>query len=332
MKISVAMCTYNGETYILEQLKSIINQTKQVDEIIICDDCSSDQTTTLVEKALNNTSINYKLIKNEKNMGFKKNFYKVLSLCTGDIIFLCDQDDVWMENKVEAMYQKFEENKEALLVFSNGEVTDKDLNYKISLFESISFKKDYMKSNDEILKHILADNYVTGAAAALKKELLDFAMPFPEKWAHDYWLGVIAAINNGLYYVDEMLFKYRQHENNTIGVNKKVNMNLLKRLFAKREDGNKNRDNLYAEIRLPLLEALIDYCKMKNVNKVYYGYVLDNYHFWKKRENFANSNVIKNSFIVLKDVLSKQQEIHRNTSHPVLKDFIKGIALANKNK
>ena len=54
--------------------------------------------------------------------------------------------------------------------------------------------------------------------------------------------------------------------------------------------------------------------------------------FWKKRENFANSNVIKNSFIVLKDVLSKQQEIHRNTSHPVLKDFIKGIALANKNK
>lgn len=169
MKISVAMCTYNGETYILEQLKSIINQTKQVDEIIICDDCSSDQTTTLVENALNNTSINYKLIKNEKNMGFKKNFYKVLSLCTGDIIFLCDQDDVWMENKVEAMYQKFEENKEALLVFSNGEVTDKDLNYKISLFESISFKKDYMKSNDEILKHILADNYVTGAAAALKK-------------------------------------------------------------------------------------------------------------------------------------------------------------------
>ena len=80
MKISVAMCTYNGETYILEQLKSIINQTKQVDEIIICDDCSSDQTTTLVENALNNTSINYKLIKNEKNMGFKKNFYKVLSL------------------------------------------------------------------------------------------------------------------------------------------------------------------------------------------------------------------------------------------------------------
>ena len=74
MKISVAMCTYNGETYILEQLKSIINQTKQVDEIIICDDCSSDQTTTLVENALNNTSINYKLIKNEKNMGFKKNF------------------------------------------------------------------------------------------------------------------------------------------------------------------------------------------------------------------------------------------------------------------
>ena len=79
MKISVAMCTYNGETYILEQLKSIINQTKQVDEIIICDDCSSDQTTTLVENALNNTSINYKLIKNEKNMGFKKNFYKVLN-------------------------------------------------------------------------------------------------------------------------------------------------------------------------------------------------------------------------------------------------------------
>ena len=159
-----------------------------------------------------------------------------------------------------------------------------DLNYKTSLFESISFRKEYMESNDKILKHILADNYVTGAAAALKKELLDLAMPFPEKWAHDYWLGVIAAINNGLCCVDEKLFKYRQHESNTIGVNKKVNMNLLKRLFAKRENGSKNRDNLYAEIRLPLLEDLIDYCKVKDVNKVYYGYVLDNYRFWKKEK------------------------------------------------
>ena len=98
--ISIALCTYNGESYIVELLLSIINQTLQPDEIIICDDKSTDNTVKKTKLILDGWSGNYRLIVNESNLGYKKNFQKAISLCSGDIIFLCDQDDVWDTTKI----------------------------------------------------------------------------------------------------------------------------------------------------------------------------------------------------------------------------------------
>ena len=90
MKISVAMCTYNGDKYIEEQLNSIQKQTKKIDEIIICDDGSKDNTVEICERLLSKSNIEYKININKENLGFARNFYQAIRLCSGDIIFFCD--------------------------------------------------------------------------------------------------------------------------------------------------------------------------------------------------------------------------------------------------
>lgn len=331
MRKSVAMCTFNGAYYIKSQLESIVNQSEKVDEIIICDDCSKDDTVRIAEEFLKHTDIDFKIIKNEKNLGFKNNFYQAISLCGSDIIFFCDQDDVWVKDKVQCICDVFRKNENALLVFSNADVTDQDLNSKGDLFSAVSFKMDFMKNSRTQLERLLADNFITGATTAIRKELVILAKPYGEKWAHDYWFGVIAAMNNGLYCVDNMLIKYRQHSNNTIGVSKGVSFALLKRLFSKDTNNKKNRDNLYAEIRIETLDYLLSFMDGKSCYAPYYSIVKSNYDFWKKREDFAIHGPIRNSCLVFRDALHKEQSKYRNTSHPVLKDFVKGVALSHRD-
>ena len=123
MKISVALCTYNGAKYIEEQIKSILNQTYVVNEIVIGDDKSTDNTLDIIKNLLINSNIDLNIIENENNLGFKKNFYNTISRCKGDIIFFSDQDDVWDNNKVKKTIEIFQQNPNALLVFSNAYVT-----------------------------------------------------------------------------------------------------------------------------------------------------------------------------------------------------------------
>lgn len=105
MKISVALATYNGAKYIVEQIESILYQTQAVDEVIICDDCSQDRTVHIIRDFIVQHELNctWKLFVNEQNLGYCENFKKAIYLCTGDIVFFCDQDDIWVKNRVEVM-------------------------------------------------------------------------------------------------------------------------------------------------------------------------------------------------------------------------------------
>lgn len=105
MKTSVAIATYNGEKYIIEQLESILHQTQVVDEVVICDDGSQDGTVPLIEEfiAQNTLGDRWMLLVNEQNLGYCENFRKAAYLCTGDVVFFCDQDDIWVQNRVEVM-------------------------------------------------------------------------------------------------------------------------------------------------------------------------------------------------------------------------------------
>ena len=114
-KISVAMTTYNGEKYVTAQLYSVLNQSLKPDEVIICDDCSTDSTVSLINEFIEkNKLINFRLILNENNLGYIKNFRKAISLASGDIIFLCDQDAIWQEDKIKTMAELMENNMSKL--------------------------------------------------------------------------------------------------------------------------------------------------------------------------------------------------------------------------
>lgn len=213
--ISVAMCTYNGEAFIEEQLISIIGQTKQPDEIVICDDCSQDNTIQKAEEVLSAWSGNVKIIKNTHNLGYRLNFQKAISLCTGDIIFLSDQDDVWDLKKIEIIYRTFLNHPEIKLVFHDAVLVDQRLQLLHSSFwHLLSFNPDDFSRNG--YKRLLLGNVVQGSACAFCRELFGTASPFPKEAVHDEWLALVAAISGGILPVSQPLMKYRQG-NNQIG-------------------------------------------------------------------------------------------------------------------
>ena len=209
--LSIAMTTYNGSKYITEQLESIANQTLKDYELVICDDCSKDNTVEIIKSFQQNDS-RIKLFCNEQNLGFKKNFEKVIRLCQGDYIALCDQDDVWTENHLEALFSSIGTN---YVIAGNNELVDKSLqSLNQTFFDSHLFSINKYPTNEEILKKILlSGNCFQGASMMLKKDIIEHYLPLPEKINyHDSWLAALACCLNKFTVTETVITKYRQHE------------------------------------------------------------------------------------------------------------------------
>lgn len=227
--ISVVLCTYNGEKYIEAQLNSIISQTVDVDEIIVCDDKSTDTTTQILD-SLRQNDTRIKVYRNDKNLGTIKNFEKAISLAKGDIIFLSDQDDVWLNNKVEIMKDFFLLNKKCLMLFTNGNLIDENNNdLESTLWEKWNFD-DHFKERWRINENAFIDliynaNKVTGATIAFRAELKNDIIPIktPEYFWHDTWIAMHAAYRNGLFFLDRITINYRIHEKQQVGIITSVN-------------------------------------------------------------------------------------------------------------
>ncbi len=236
--ISVAVATYNGEKYIEKQLESIYNQTRRPDEIVIVDDGSKDSTVAIVQDCMSKYSeCNIRLFINETNLGYKKNFYKAMSLCEGDIIFLCDQDDIWKENKVKILFGLLESNSDIDLVSSSFIQIDSDGN------EVSGNKSAYVRKMDEAklylvpLEDLIFHNISQGCAMAFRKEIRDlFLQHFEEELPHDWLLNVIAAMGKTCYYLNSPMFYYRIHDKNTIGLNEGLTLNKKNSLAVRSHD------------------------------------------------------------------------------------------------
>ncbi|WP_298014024.1 glycosyltransferase family 2 protein [uncultured Megasphaera sp.] len=214
--ISVALCTYNGEKYIGEQLQSIITQTVTPDEIIVCDDCSQDNTVSIVRAALNNYKGHWQVVCNQNNLGYRKNFEKAIGLCHGDLIFLSDQDDVWNMNKIEVMEAAFED-PEVILAFHDAELVDEKLRrLAVSFWETMHFDSDLFQQGD--FRHIFAHNAMQGAASCFRKQLYQQAIPFSEWGVHDEWLLLIGLCTGKVIPVKKTLLQYRQAQNAIGGI------------------------------------------------------------------------------------------------------------------
>src|SRR6056297_807393 len=127
MKVSIAMATFNGQDYIEQQLNSIFSQTVLPDEIVICDDGSTDSTYEICSRLAASAPFSVKIFRNAENLGYTKNFEKALSLCSGEIIFFSDQDDVWYPEKIQKMLEPFKQDNDVGLVYSDALVVDEKL-------------------------------------------------------------------------------------------------------------------------------------------------------------------------------------------------------------
>lgn len=234
MRLSVAMCAYNGEKYIKEQLESILNQTMAIDEIVICDDGSTDKTIAIIEQFQIEYPNKISLYKNDVNLGSTKNFEKAITVCTGDYIFLSDQDDIWKANKVEKVIQHFLAHPSTEAVFTNGDLID-DKNEKISthtLWDSVFFIENQLEKPINLFKLISSKrNMVTGATLCVKKETKDFILPFPDikKYHHDEWIAIIIAFRKRLDYLTDELISYRIHSGQQIGGKNNIQNNITQK-------------------------------------------------------------------------------------------------------
>jgi len=218
--ISVAMATYNGEKYIEQQLLSIVNQTVSVDEIIICDDCSSDKTIEIIQQIIRKNRLDdkCKVFVNDTNIGFVRNFVKAISLTSGDFVFLSDQDDVFFADKFEKMLDVFSTYPDCVLLNSNFQSIDEAGNVSEN-FRSKSRKKrtkDVRKNSfREWLFESSFPGFAMGFRACIREKIKNANLE--NCYGHDQLIGLFAISEDGNYSLKEVLNGYRNHCNNTTG-------------------------------------------------------------------------------------------------------------------
>lgn len=242
-RVSVAMATFNGGQFIAEQLRSILAQTVAIDQIVIADDGSRDDSVGIARDVLATFAGELTVLEPERrSLGVTKNFERALRACTGDLIALSDQDDVWHVDKLERMIAPLGED--GLLAFSDASLVGElgqPLKGEPVLFGGIGLT-DWERSTlfaGDAWPVFLRRNLVTGATVVIRRALLDLAGEFPESWVHDEWLAIVAAANGGVRLVDEPTIDYRQHGANQIGMRSKLTWKIrMERLKTPRTQRN----------------------------------------------------------------------------------------------
>ncbi|MFX0090183.1 MAG: glycosyltransferase family 2 protein [Candidatus Hodarchaeota archaeon] len=202
--VSVAMTTYNGEKYLREQLDSIYKQTYKNIEVIVSDDCSTDETVKILEEYQEKYGLQYSV--NETNVGIKKNFERVISRCQGEYIALSDQDDVWVPEKIEMLVNNIGRHS---LICSNIYRIDQNGKFLGSV-EWIYF--GIPSGKEAQFRHALYKNDVLNCALMFRREILSKVLPFPA--AIDWWLALVAIKTNGIKYLNTPLIYHREHSDN----------------------------------------------------------------------------------------------------------------------
>lgn len=203
MPVSVCIATYNGGNYIREQICSILQQLTEDDEIIISDDGSTDNTITILE-SFHDQRI--KIFENHRKHGFIWNFENALLKATGDVMFLCDQDDIWKPDKVRVILNALRNHD---MVLHDAEIIDKDGNIKGDRYSERLHKYKGFWSN------IWRTRWL-GCCMAFKRNVLDYALPFPSHIVgHDGWISAVGLVKFNYYYIPDTLMYYRRHDRNT---------------------------------------------------------------------------------------------------------------------
>jgi glycosyltransferase involved in cell wall biosynthesis len=220
LSLSVALCTYNGSRFLSEQLQSIGSQSRLPDELVICDDRSSDNTVAIIKSFALEAPFPLRLEVNPTNLGSTKNFELAISRCHGDVIALSDQDDIWKTDKLAYIERVFLSSASVGAVFSDADVVDEQLNslgYKLWDRYGFTRKRRRHLVAGRAFQVLLDQNAVTGATLAFRSWLKEWVIPIPACWMHDAWIAAVTAAISDMSIIEEPLIQYRQHAQNQVG-------------------------------------------------------------------------------------------------------------------
>ncbi|WP_316830692.1 glycosyltransferase [Pedobacter aquatilis] len=292
--VSIAVCTYNGAIHLEEQLFSLVNQTYKNLEIIIVDDVSSDNTIEILEKFASEDN-RIKIYQNEINLGYVKNFEKAITLCQGDFIALCDQDDIWAEDKIALQVSSI---GTSALIYHDSEFiseTGDSLNSKISDILNMYQGKSSLP--------FLFNNCISGHSLMIRSDLRDKFIPLDKKYYHDWAIAFTAGEHEGIKYINKPLVKYRQHaESNTdiLRIKKekvkesKIKFNEIKPDWLRYCS---NKTILHKNYILNILSCFTEDRQIKNNARLkLFSLLLDNFHllfYLKKKSILSKMNYIR---------------------------------------
>ena len=229
MKTSVVLSSYNGEEYIEEQLQSILDQTLKPDEVLIVDDGSTDSTVTLVRSFISKNQLagSWMLSVNKENKGWRRNFMDSFHKASGDVIFSCDQDDIWDKEKIKKMVQCFEDNPDMEVLASNfASFMIKD-GKTISLKNGLTKKKLGVSLKKRLERveanKLVLHTFVPGCTLAFRSSLLyKTDLVWHNEWAHDSVISIVSKLRGTYFFLNEILIYYRRHEGTNTPANVKT--------------------------------------------------------------------------------------------------------------
>lgn len=245
MKISIAMATYNGEAYLPAQLASFAAQTCAPDELVVTDDGSTDATRRVIEDFARTVPFAVRYEPNPKNLGFGQNFSRALSLCAGDLVFLSDQDDAWLEGKIARMTAVAADHPDMACFMNDAFLADGELR-----------PTGQTKLGQIRASGLGDDTFVMGCCVAVRRPLLDLILPVPSHLpSHDSWLVQTAGVLGLMLRIAEPLQLYRRHGGNVskffvndidrLPLGQRLKIRLSRAMFRRGSTANIDRELMF---------------------------------------------------------------------------------------
>ena len=287
MKVDILMAAYNGEKYIGKQIESIIEQTYEDWTLHIRDDNSTDGTMVVVRQYARKYPDKIKFFVNRENSGSPKaNFFELIKESGADIIFTCDQDDIWEKDKIEKVIKEFEGVNDPLLVHTDLRVIDENDN----VISHSMIKSQHIDVKGTSLNKLLVQNSVTGCTMAFNRALADILKEPELIPVHDWWIAATASVFGNIKFIDECTVRYRKHSDNACGAQ---NMDSPKYIAGRAADGKRAKKmlelgyvmavELMEKYNMPYkYKAMLKaYGTMPEKNKVQKLAVIMKYGIWK---------------------------------------------------
>lgn len=285
VSLDILLATYNGELYLEEQIDSILAQSFEDFKLIIADDCSQDSTRQILIKYAQKDS-RIHLIFHTKNVGVIRNFEHLISISSANYFMLCDQDDVWYENKVYDSIQKINVTQSDL-IYSDLMVVDSSLN----VIEKSFWRSQKISPINKYLWEVtMFQNIVTGCTIIANSKMKKYILPFPEKiFMHDWWISFSTSIFGKVEYIDNPLINYRQHENNIVGARVAIGSEKTKKINLK--DFIQIRNDFYSQ-QIEVLQSCRDRLSCINDSRTHkvvshISQVIERYTFFRSIRFFS---------------------------------------------